>query len=325
MATYNRGESQRLSAGGAERLRVSEPELPFEPDVVGTTVGIVDDAGIGFRSKAAIAIALAAFASSSPSLGKERRLKTRAFTLIELLVVIAIIAILAAILFPVFAEAKAAAKRTACLSNTRQVGLGVKLYLGDWDDMMPIFYAYNTTPPPWQPGHKGTELLLLPYLKNREVFKSPFDNGTPFQGRDVPGSKSYFEAYGTSYRFTQCVFSKVANESMQNNTPLTVDQMISETSMEFPAETRAIRLEIMPFFARLKDPGCAKYGYDCDPPYDYYRQWDSNGGTVIFVDGHAKRITAAGQFDEQRVNAAGNKSNEPNAASWSGTWYGVCD
>src|SRR5262245_31869037 len=61
----------------------------------------------------------------------------RAFTLIELLVVIAIIAILAAILFPVFAQAKAAAKKTACLSNTKQIGTGLMIYLADYDDQFP--------------------------------------------------------------------------------------------------------------------------------------------------------------------------------------------
>jgi prepilin-type N-terminal cleavage/methylation domain-containing protein len=60
-----------------------------------------------------------------------------AFTLIELLVVIAIIAILAAILFPVFAAAKEAAKKTACLSNTKQIGLATILYIGDSDDYYP--------------------------------------------------------------------------------------------------------------------------------------------------------------------------------------------
>ena len=63
--------------------------------------------------------------------------RAKAFTLIELLVVIAIIAILAAILFPVFAAAKESAKRTACLSNTRQIGLAVEMYNQDWDFMYP--------------------------------------------------------------------------------------------------------------------------------------------------------------------------------------------
>ena len=63
--------------------------------------------------------------------------KSRAFTLIELLVVIAIIAILAAILFPVFAQAKEAAKKTQCLSNLKQIGLGATMYATDSDDLLP--------------------------------------------------------------------------------------------------------------------------------------------------------------------------------------------
>jgi prepilin-type N-terminal cleavage/methylation domain-containing protein len=68
---------------------------------------------------------------------------TKAFTLIELLVVIAIIAILAAILFPVFAQAKAAAKKTACLSNVKQLALATYMYANDFDDMDPIAYWWN--------------------------------------------------------------------------------------------------------------------------------------------------------------------------------------
>jgi prepilin-type N-terminal cleavage/methylation domain-containing protein/prepilin-type processing-associated H-X9-DG protein len=70
----------------------------------------------------------------------------RAFTLIELLVVIAIIAILAAILFPVFAQAKAAAKATSCLSNVKQMGLGMTMYSTDADDVLPMAY-YDTSLP----------------------------------------------------------------------------------------------------------------------------------------------------------------------------------
>ena len=68
-------------------------------------------------------------------------MKKSAFTLIELLVVIAIIAILAAILFPVFAQAKAAAKQTANLSNTKQTGTAFNIYLSDSDDTMPLAYV----------------------------------------------------------------------------------------------------------------------------------------------------------------------------------------
>src|ERR1700742_4223315 len=66
--------------------------------------------------------------------GKQRN----AFTLIELLVVIAIIAILAAILFPVFAQAREAARKTSCLSNTKQLGLGIMQYVQDYDETYPM-------------------------------------------------------------------------------------------------------------------------------------------------------------------------------------------
>ena len=95
----------------------------------------------------------------------------RAFTLIELLVVIAIIAILAAILFPVFAQAKAAAKKAACLSNVKQMGAGLELYIGDYDDTYPItFYlSWNGQSPciltsfqSLQPYQKSAQLVICP-------------------------------------------------------------------------------------------------------------------------------------------------------------------
>jgi len=98
--------------------------------------------------------------------------KTTAFTLIELLVVIAIIAILAAILFPVFAQAKLAAKKTQSLSNIKQMGTAIIMYNGDSEDVFPI--TWNGAPDwgwqaswPWQ---------LQPYMKSVEIVRDPSDN-----------------------------------------------------------------------------------------------------------------------------------------------------
>lgn len=98
----------------------------------------------------------------------------RAFTLIELLVVIAIIAILAAILFPVFAQAKFAAKKTASLSGLKQMALGLQMYSGDFDDtaVMEYGYADGTQGGDDNPYHYNTTWVgrILPYVKNNNIF-----------------------------------------------------------------------------------------------------------------------------------------------------------
>jgi prepilin-type N-terminal cleavage/methylation domain-containing protein len=103
----------------------------------------------------------------------------KAFTLIELLVVIAIIAILAAILFPVFAQAKAAAKTTSSISNLKQLGLGVHMYSGDYDDRTPgafqCGYVANDLwcGADWWNGQSDRfvtwSTLVWPYLKNGQI------------------------------------------------------------------------------------------------------------------------------------------------------------
>ncbi len=92
------------------------------------------------------------------------------FTLIELLVVIAIIAILAAILFPVFARAREKARQTTCLSNVKQIALGVLMYAQDYDEKMPMLYMNRTTPSStWY----GIAQELDPYVKNLNVHDCP--------------------------------------------------------------------------------------------------------------------------------------------------------
>jgi prepilin-type N-terminal cleavage/methylation domain-containing protein/prepilin-type processing-associated H-X9-DG protein len=110
----------------------------------------------------------------------------RAFTLIELLVVIAIIAILAAILFPVFAQAKEAAKKTSCLSNSKQVTLSIIQYQTDADDFFVPVNGCN-----WGDAIYGTDAcvtypwLLQPYTKNWQIHRSPGDGSSEaVYGRD---------------------------------------------------------------------------------------------------------------------------------------------
>lgn len=100
-------------------------------------------------------------------------MKQRAFTLIELLVVIAIIAILAAILFPVFAQAKVAAKKTSDLSNLKQIGLAGLIYAGDFDDVYNPVGSATTCPAPETATWDVWQALVVPYTKSGAIFLSP--------------------------------------------------------------------------------------------------------------------------------------------------------
>src|SRR5438067_1447627 len=122
------------------------------------------------------------------------RSRVRGFTLIELLVVIAVIAILAGILFPVFAQAREKARQASCLSNSKQWGTAFMMYVQDWDETYPLGFGYDTSlggwawnynhmvPAGWragQPANRTTISLshwantVQPYLKNYAVYACP--------------------------------------------------------------------------------------------------------------------------------------------------------
>ncbi len=102
--------------------------------------------------------------------------QSRGFTLIELLVVIAIIAILAAILFPVFARAQAKARSISCLSNQKQIGLGLMMYSQDYDETFPSSYYYRNGATSAN-GYIHWTGVVMPYVKNAGVFVCP-EHGT---------------------------------------------------------------------------------------------------------------------------------------------------
>ncbi len=107
-------------------------------------------------------------------MNKNTKRMFQAFTLIELLVVIAIIAILAAILFPVFAQARAKARQTACLSNQKQIGLAVMQYIQDYDETYPVGNrTYSIGANAEQIGQSSWMRHLYTYTKNQQIFQCP--------------------------------------------------------------------------------------------------------------------------------------------------------
>jgi prepilin-type N-terminal cleavage/methylation domain-containing protein/prepilin-type processing-associated H-X9-DG protein len=110
--------------------------------------------------------------------------KRKGFTLIELLVVIAIIAILAAILFPVFARARENARRASCQSNLKQIALGMFQYTQDYDERYPRLYididgSSGWTPPTTATGDQGWAFTIQPYLKSIQIFQCPSETTSP--------------------------------------------------------------------------------------------------------------------------------------------------
>jgi general secretion pathway protein G len=159
------------------------------------------------------------------------------FTLIELLVVIAVIAILAALLFPVFAQARSAARTTACLSNMRQAGIAFSLYAQDYDGFYPyaVDPADRYTPQIWNafpafqaqiPYLPWLHEALLPYVKSRELFHCPSDTGIvieDFTGLELDALPTCFGKYGTSYLYrTEIAMRHVTEDSFQDATRVNV-------------------------------------------------------------------------------------------------------
>ncbi len=121
----------------------------------------------------------------------------RGFTLIELLVVIAIIAILAAILFPVFAKARENARQTQCLSNMKQISTGFMMYAQDYDEMLPQYLSNGSQPYPNGEASNGSQLWyhrIFPYLKSINILNCP-SVSTKYTGGFFIGDNDRF-SYG---------------------------------------------------------------------------------------------------------------------------------
>ncbi len=214
----------------------------------------------------------------------------RGFTLIELLVVIAIIAILASILFPVFAQAREQARKTSCTSNMRQIGMALMQYVQDYDETFPTQHANNWptggATGSWLNSLPNWEGLLYPYFKNWQMLRCPSAIRSPWNGVNGP------EAEATNYMINGVVGRWPS----------------SPTLAQVPAPADIIYLQESYYYGPfsisrpLLGGGVYRYWHYSDPTSTYYCNGQSNGlphcevynsthkhgGNILYCDGHAK-------------------------------------
>lgn len=221
---------------------------------------------------------------------------SKGFTLIELLVVIAIIGLLAAILFPVFARVRENARRTSCLSNSKQMGTGFVMYSQDYDERLPPYTANdqvdrNASTFGAQVAPTGWAELLQPYVKSDQIFQCPSDLVKP-----TSDGKGYTDYY---YNYYVGVYPGVV--TLPSGTQIQPCRSTKLTEFVFPTST------LLTFEGPSQN---ASFGYGAayyymsdsnfigevqtvstDPTYILYYKAGRrhlDGANYTFADGHAK-------------------------------------
>lgn len=250
------------------------------------------------------------FTKTSPICPSQRR-KHAAFTLIELLVVIAIIALLAAILFPVFARARENARRTSCLNNLKQIGMGLLAYTQDYDEVMVAdWFGPDTNPTEPQGTGEGRYKwmdAIYPYVKNEAVFNCPshtFNTLTP------PFPFAPYRYYGHIDSAGRNYGSYVINHSYRGcakNSPIcggggpwtppvshpisTVDEIVAQSDIAVPSTTVWVMDGNGDFYF---GPSIGVIGPSSTPTRTLQNAIERHLSTIntLFVDGHVKAMSA---------------------------------
>jgi len=217
--------------------------------------------------------------------------RKKAFTLIELLVVIAIIAILAAILFPVFAKARSRARTTQCMNNVKQISTAFLSYFQDYDERFPPFAGVTT----W--GDKqGWSERLYPYVKNMQVYRCPENNKSTFcyamnavSSSNTLGTISRVRNPARFIHLTECCGSGNVNDSyISGDSDLTTEWganqqdgwVYGDRNGQFHDSPQPRPMPI----AKFRELPGRHWGRL------YFPGWHNEGNNIMFLDGHTTYI-----------------------------------
>lgn len=228
--------------------------------------------------------------------------RSRGFTLIELLVVIAIIAILAAILFPVFARARENGRRASCQSNLKQMSLSVIQYVQDYDERFPLYTGASNA---------GWGATMQPYIKSDQILQCPSETTGPNSNPQTSGYSDYAYNRDLGLKDDGSGTSMGLSQSEINNASLSVmlcDSWSFNSYNVLNGCGRTAGFEVAKIFCSNPGPGFANFRHpdaSSNQPTPGPATRHLEGQNFAFCDGHVKWYKGSDQFTSAAVYNAG--------------------